>query len=1007
MDGKILKISYQGRDGFAPAHMIRESKMFVNSKDMVEVKGLAVETPQPSQIAAENATESPNQITDIPPSVADEKKDESILDPTVENEKNDASNEMDLKGEEEENLAEVMDEDEALEMEMEGKKPVVEEPFIKKDAYKVGEDGASVQPNLEVVGFEESFTKNTTSENKTKEVSIENVNTSAQASIENVSSENTNSVVVNEEKLPENSESEIVPTTPVPMEPDTKNMSIENIEPSETFPATQTPDNVPIKLDDNIVEYDGTKIDSKLLENDIEPTVTKELPILIEATAIPAPVVEQKLDSLPEETQVSVDNNETVESTLVAPMSTQTESKDINVNVPEIQNIPKATELTSNVDTNITSSNESIVKDNMVDGKTDDIAVNDVWDELSPVLNNTTPEEQSVTLKQDETIPRVSVPAQTVSSSSSPQPELPVEDVNLHGKSQEKQELPIISEPNIVQLLTPDSIQAQNSLKEESQEKRETQIDSEPNTNGIPRTHANWQEQQKTFTPSPKYQETLKEKPQQTEDIPIPITSEPPVVDVEKEKDMPIVDNTPDPDDIFSSNYKPDFSNIKTETDQGNWYDGILIGFEEIYDSVQGLFSSKSFDADISPHASDSQVNAVPFDDYCEKLEDGSCPKQMPTSQQSNLKNINYDQYADEFLKKVVAMSDVVFLLAFTGFCVLLFTLGHYWLANSKREKELIFKMNNVERNLLRTEKECSAVKEDLDETRKKLASIADKSFGTDDMIRQCENEKSKLREQIVSLKEELETAAEAGLELNKMVVDLLNNQSGSDSIISSVEELQRQLNEQEEATVYINNLLAEKSRENSELQVMLAESSQRFSTQIEELLKSNESLKSDKENLETELKETLYALEKELNADLEAKSQEINQLKSNNDDLQRKYEEIISRWQISTARADALEDSIKKIKELNGKDIKKVIEITNANAKLLAAQKESESLREELENEIDNKRRLEEQIKLINNEITELRADFNQNEKDKLEAQTRLDVLSSYFKEKEAQLQK
>lgn len=203
MDGKILKISYQGRDGFAPAHMIRESKMFVNSKDMVEVKGLAVETPQPSQIAAENATESPNQITDIPPSVADEKKDESILDPTVENEKNDASNEMDLKGEEEENLAEVMDEDEALEMEMEGKKPVVEEPFIKKDAYKVGEDGASVQPNLEVVGFEENFTKNTTSENKTKEVSIENVNTSAQASIENVSSENTNSVVVNEEKLPE------------------------------------------------------------------------------------------------------------------------------------------------------------------------------------------------------------------------------------------------------------------------------------------------------------------------------------------------------------------------------------------------------------------------------------------------------------------------------------------------------------------------------------------------------------------------------------------------------------------------------------------------------------------------------------------------------------------------------------------------------------------------------------------------------------------------------------
>lgn len=45
---------------------------------------------------------------------------------------------------------------------------------------------------------------------------------------------------------------------------------------------------------------------------------------------------------------------------------------------------------------------------------------------------------------------------------------------------------------------------------------------------------------------------------------------------------------------------------------------------------------------------------------------------------------------------------------------------------------------------------------------------------------------------------QELENAAEAGLELNKIVSELLNNQSGDDSIISSVEELQKQLNEQQ-----------------------------------------------------------------------------------------------------------------------------------------------------------------------------------------------------------------
>lgn len=49
----------------------------------------------------------------------------------------------------------------------------------------------------------------------------------------------------------------------------------------------------------------------------------------------------------------------------------------------------------------------------------------------------------------------------------------------------------------------------------------------------------------------------------------------------------------------------------------------------------------------------------------------------------------------------------------------------------------------------------------------------------------------------------------------------------------------------------------------------------------------------------------------------------------------------------------------------------------------------------------------LEEQIKNVNKEIAVLRSETNQAEKDKLEAQTRLDVLSNYFKEKEATLQK
>lgn len=255
---------------------------------------------------------------------------------------------------------------------------------------------------------------------------------------------------------------------------------------------------------------------------------------------------------------------------------------------------------------------------------------------------------------------------------------------------------------------------------------------------------------------------------------------------------------------------------------------------------------------------------------------------------------------------------------------------------------------------------------------------------------------------------QELETAAEAGLELNKMVSELLNNQSGSDSIISSVEELQRQLNEQEATTFSINSLLAEKSRENSELQVLLAEKNKKFETEIEELLKLNDVLKMEKESVEGELREKIHSLETQLNRELESKASELTKLSKEHSDLKEKFDSVSAKCQLSMARADALEDTLKKLKNIDSKaDLKAVIEATDANAKLLALSRENESLKEKLEGENDARNLLEDHVKVISDEITRLRAEYNQAEKDKLEAQTRLEVLSNYFKDKETQLQK
>lgn len=253
-----------------------------------------------------------------------------------------------------------------------------------------------------------------------------------------------------------------------------------------------------------------------------------------------------------------------------------------------------------------------------------------------------------------------------------------------------------------------------------------------------------------------------------------------------------------------------------------------------------------------------------------------------------------------------------------------------------------------------------------------------------------------------------METAAEAGLELNKMLSECLNNQSGSDSIINSVEELQRQLNEQEAMTYSINNLLADKSRENSELQVLLAEKNGKFETEIEELLKLNDHLKVEKETIENELRETIHSLETQLTQELESKASELTKLRKEHTELKTNFDSISAKCQLSGARADAFEDTLKKLKQIDGKaDLKAVIEATDGNARLLALSRDNDALKEKLEGENDARNLLEDHVKVIGDEITRLRSEYNQAEKDKLEAQTRLEVLSNYFKEKETQLQK
>lgn len=243
------------------------------------------------------------------------------------------------------------------------------------------------------------------------------------------------------------------------------------------------------------------------------------------------------------------------------------------------------------------------------------------------------------------------------------------------------------------------------------------------------------------------------------------------------------------------------------------------------------------------------------------------------------------------------------------------------------------------------------------------------------------------------------------------MISELLNSKNGSDSIISSVEELQRQLNEQEAATMSINNLLAEKSRENSELHVQLSEKNTQYETEIEELLKAVDVLKQEKETIETQLNDNLRTIETELRDELTTKTERLNKISHDYSDLQINYDEIQSKLRMSNARAQALDESIHKLKKMgdgkNAIDFNAVLVTTELKAQVLALTNERATIKDKLDGEMDARHLLEDHVKIWNQEVANLRQDFNQAEKEKIEAQTRLEVLSAYFKEKETQLQK
>ncbi|XP_046415081.1 transport and Golgi organization protein 1 isoform X2 [Neodiprion fabricii] len=412
--------------------------------------------------------------------------------------------------------------------------------------------------------------------------------------------------------------------------------------------------------------------------------------------------------------------------------------------------------------------------------------------------------------------------------------------------------------------------------------------------------------------------------------------------------------------------------------------EGIWAQFSKIL-----LFAGQSSNAVASPEVCDINSNCPDLDN------DESFSNSEQAAEDEDVGSV-YDQH--NYLETLMY-------LGLTAFTTLLFSLGYYYIENQRRDKELVAKINTFEKELLVITKENMILGEDLKTTKNKLNSIEDESFGSNEMVLSLKSElemaqvtKGELEDQIITLEKELESATEAGLELERMLREFLASQSDDNPLAQSVEDLQTRLNAQQATNESLTNSLNLKSQENEVLTAELAVTQEKYQqlevevTQLTGELKVQRNLK---KNLEEDLTNKIMQLNERVDKLSEERATLINQL---------------------TLKEVALNDLAEVMKQSNDKlDFKKLYDISHIKADAQVITKERDELKIKL-TEVEGAHQLLEDMrififtehtKLIKEEIASVTEQYELAERDKIEAQTRLEVLSNYFKEKESQLQK
>ncbi|KAL1490733.1 hypothetical protein ABEB36_013381 [Hypothenemus hampei] len=378
----------------------------------------------------------------------------------------------------------------------------------------------------------------------------------------------------------------------------------------------------------------------------------------------------------------------------------------------------------------------------------------------------------------------------------------------------------------------------------------------------------------------------------------------------------------------------------------------------------------------------------------------------------NNQESLNIGNYQNQLFE--IFSSDIFLFFVTTALAVLILIFIWIVLDKYRRERPLIARINKLEQQLLASLKENDMIRKEKtlmpyeDQIQVFKESDSNEVLELNAKLSEMTMIKASLEDQIQALEKELDTSTEVGIELNKMISEMLNSTDGSDIIKENVEQMQKRLLEQQDTINTLNETLNIKEIENRELRLEFDTASKKIvasqdevARMVEKIVKIEEERTKQQEILENEV--TLYrkkfneaiTQEQTLKSDIITLNQKINELQRISDTKVKEY--------------NSLKETLTTLKSMknDSKTLKSFLNFSELKAQLDQLKSENIQYSQQLIEEKAAKESYATQFKQLAQESSELREKLEKCEKDRVEVNTKLAVLNNYFKEKEDQLQK